>query len=108
MDRSPFDDDLYDEDFDDDFDDEDSDDEPVAGESPFRSRPPIATARALDLLSDGEVSVLGRMPYSSNATFLVDVCHDGLLELERIAGHDGASLSRVPTEFTVSTTGPPR
>jgi uncharacterized repeat protein (TIGR03843 family) len=48
-------------------------------DSPFRSRPPIATPRALDLLADGEIEVLGRMPYSSNATFLVDVCHDGLL-----------------------------
>jgi uncharacterized repeat protein (TIGR03843 family) len=46
--------------------------------SPFRSRPPIPTDRALSLLRDGDVEVLGRMPYSSNATFLVDVCHDGL------------------------------
>lgn len=49
-----------------------------AAVSPFRSRPPIATDRALTLLRDGELEVLGRMPYSSNATFLVDVCHDGL------------------------------
>ncbi|HEV8296929.1 MAG TPA: SCO1664 family protein, partial [Acidimicrobiales bacterium] len=48
-------------------------------DSPFRSRPPISTKRALVLLAEGEVDVLGRMPYSSNATFLVDVCHDGLL-----------------------------
>jgi uncharacterized repeat protein (TIGR03843 family) len=47
--------------------------------SPFRSRPPIPTERALSLLRDGTLEVLGRMPYSSNATFLVDVCHDGLL-----------------------------
>jgi uncharacterized repeat protein (TIGR03843 family) len=50
-----------------------------ADESPFRSRPPISTERALALLSDGAIDVLGRMPYSSNATFLVDVCHEGLL-----------------------------
>ena len=29
----------------------------------------------LDILANGEVSVRGRMPWSSNATFLVDVCH---------------------------------
>lgn len=33
--------------------------------------------RALDLLRSGEVEVLGRMPWSSNATLLVEVCrHD--------------------------------
>lgn len=47
--------------------------------SPFRSRPPIPTDRALAALREGEVEIIGRMPYSSNATFLVDVCHDGLL-----------------------------
>ncbi|MEQ8841195.1 MAG: SCO1664 family protein [Acidimicrobiales bacterium] len=46
--------------------------------SPFRDRPPIATARALDLLRHGTLDTLGRMPYSSNATFLMDVEHDGL------------------------------
>ncbi|MGI8683726.1 MAG: SCO1664 family protein [Acidimicrobiales bacterium] len=35
------------------------------------------TRNALALLSDGEVEIRGRMPWSSNATFLVDVCHDG-------------------------------
>jgi uncharacterized repeat protein (TIGR03843 family) len=33
---------------------------------------------ALDALRDGELEVLGRMPYSSNATFLVQVCHQGV------------------------------
>jgi uncharacterized repeat protein (TIGR03843 family) len=47
-------------------------------DSPFRSRPPIDTPRALLLLEQGVIDVLGRMPYSSNATFLVDICHDGL------------------------------
>ena len=50
----------------------------TAGQSPIRDRPPIDTCRALDLLSEGEVELRGRMPYSSNATFLVDVVHDGL------------------------------
>lgn len=34
-----------------------------------------STANALRLLREGEISVLGRMPYSSNATFLVRVSH---------------------------------
>ncbi|MBI2706660.1 MAG: SCO1664 family protein [Actinobacteria bacterium] len=29
-----------------------------------------------DVLSHGNVEVVGRMPWSSNATFLVEVCHD--------------------------------
>lgn len=45
--------------------------------SPFFERPPIATDRALSLLAEGEVNLVGRMPYSSNATFLVDISHDG-------------------------------
>ena len=47
-------------------------------QSPIIQRPPIATDRALRLLTDGDVELKGRMPYSSNATFLVDVAHDGL------------------------------
>ena len=47
-------------------------------ESPIMDRPPIATDRALSLLAEGEVELRGRMPYSSNVTFLVDVAHDGL------------------------------
>lgn len=35
------------------------------------------SARALSVLARGEVEVRGRMPYSSNATFLVSVRHDG-------------------------------
>ena len=42
-------------------------------ESPIRAREPIADADALDALRHGEVRVLGRLPWSSNATFLVDV-----------------------------------
>ena len=48
------------------------------GQSPIRDRPPIETGRALALLSGGDVELRGRMPYSSNATFLVDVTHEGL------------------------------
>ena len=46
--------------------------------SPILERAPIPTGRALELLRHGEVVVIGRMPYSSNATFLVDLEHDGL------------------------------
>lgn len=46
--------------------------------SPFLDRPPIPTSRAIELLRHGELEIRGRMPYSSNATFLVDVEHDGL------------------------------
>ena len=46
--------------------------------SPILDRPPIETGRALDLLAEGDVELRGRMPYSSNMTFLVDVAHDGL------------------------------
>ena len=44
-----------------------------ADESPFRSRPPLSTSDALEVLASGEIEILGRMPYSSNATFLVDL-----------------------------------
>ncbi len=47
-------------------------------ESPFFDRGPIATERALALLAEGELELVGRMPYSSNATFLVNLCHEGL------------------------------
>ncbi len=42
-------------------------------ESPFRSRGPLDTPTALTILAEGEIDVLGQMPYSSNATFLVDL-----------------------------------
>lgn len=42
-------------------------------ESPFRGRPEVATEQALAALAAGEISMVGRMPWSSNATFLVDV-----------------------------------
>jgi uncharacterized repeat protein (TIGR03843 family) len=46
--------------------------------SPFRDREPIPTDRALILLEKGSLETVGRMPYSSNATFLMDIEHDGL------------------------------
>lgn len=46
-------------------------------ESPFRQRPPLPTADAIAILEQADVELLGRMPYSSNATFLVDLCEAG-------------------------------
>jgi len=46
--------------------------------SPFLDRPPIPSDRAIELLRHGDLEIRGRMPYSSNATFLLDVEHDGL------------------------------
>ena len=37
---------------------------------------PLATDVALDVLQTSDIIVLGRMPYSSNATFLVDLSSD--------------------------------
>jgi uncharacterized repeat protein (TIGR03843 family) len=45
----------------------------MSDESPFRERAPLATDVALDVLLTGHITVLGSMPYSSNATFLVDL-----------------------------------
>ena len=49
-------------------------------ENPFRERPEVATEQALATLAAGEISMLGRMPWSSNATFLVDVEAPGELD----------------------------
>jgi len=45
----------------------------VTSESPFLARDPISTPDALELLENGRADLVGRMPYSSNATFLVDI-----------------------------------
>lgn len=42
-------------------------------DQPFRSRPPLETSEAIRILREADVEVLGRMPYSSNGTFLVDL-----------------------------------
>jgi len=51
----------------------------VTNESPFLDREPIETARALDLLNQASIDLVGQMPYSSNATFLVNLRHDDLV-----------------------------
>jgi uncharacterized repeat protein (TIGR03843 family) len=50
-------------------------------ENPIRAREAIDDQLALTVLNDGEMDILGRMPWSSNATFLVDLEHpDGMLQ----------------------------
>lgn len=44
--------------------------------APIRKRDPITNAEAEQRLLDGEIDVLGRMPWSSNATLLCDIHHD--------------------------------
>lgn len=62
----------------------DHDDAPESDDSPFRARPPLPTTEALDILERGEIEILGRMPYSSNATFLVDLRIDGHVPAQAI------------------------
>ena len=52
--------------------------------SPFRDRAPLATADALEILRTAEMEILGRMPHSSNATFLVDLSIDGEIVAQTI------------------------
>jgi uncharacterized repeat protein (TIGR03843 family) len=49
--------------------------------APAFSQPVLTDAEALDLMARGEVSVKGRMPWSSNATFLVEIALDGVAAL---------------------------
>ena len=58
------------------------------GESPIRARGPIADGEALELLRTGALALLGRLPWSSNATFLVDVSPAG-------APHDQVAVQAV-------------
>lgn len=48
-------------------------------DSPFRARDPIANDAAETILESGDMEILGRMPWSSNGTFLADVCHEDQL-----------------------------
>ncbi len=51
---------------------------PTEPESPFRPRPPLEDDRALNALTHGHLTVLGQMPWSSNATCLVDISYGDL------------------------------
>ena len=48
-------------------------DESSDASSPFRDGGPLEDSLAIKMLMEGELDVLGRMPWSSNATFLVGV-----------------------------------
>jgi len=50
--------------------------EEASEEAPIRERDPIENDVAEQILRDGEVEILGQMPWSSNATLLCDVEHD--------------------------------
>ena len=41
----------------------------------------MAAAAAVDVLTRGELTVKGRLPWSSNATLLVEACHNGVTTL---------------------------
>ena len=53
-------------------------------EDPFRSRDPLETKEALEILNNADIEILGQMPYSSNATFLVDLRVDGEVPAQAI------------------------
>ncbi len=59
----------------------------------FRDLP--ETAQALDALLTGDISIVGRMPWSSNATFLVDVVNAGVGEM------DGKDAGAEETDFPI-------
>lgn len=45
---------------------------------PFRDRDPMADDDAIQVLTEGEIEILGRMPWSSNGTFLCNLELDGV------------------------------
>ena len=45
--------------------------------SPFRYRPEIASDDAVKVLQNSQIEIIGRMAWSSNSTYLVDVLDDG-------------------------------
>ena len=44
-------------------------------DDPFRDRPPIEDDDAIAVLESADLDILGRMPWSSNGTFLCDLDH---------------------------------
>ena len=48
-------------------------DESSNASSPFRDREPLEDSLAIKFLIEGEIEVLGRMPWSSNATHRIRV-----------------------------------
>lgn len=48
----------------------------MADEAPIRERDPIENSLAEEILNNGEIEILGQMPWSSNATLLCDVTYE--------------------------------
>ena len=53
-------------------------DETETEQNPFKGREPIKNELALEILAFGEIEIVGRMPWASNGTFLVNLENDGL------------------------------
>lgn len=51
----------------------------IVTHEPFRDRGPIANVDAEFVLLNGDIEILGRMPWSSNATLLCDIEADGTM-----------------------------
>jgi uncharacterized repeat protein (TIGR03843 family) len=67
-------------------------------ESPFRDRDPIPNDLAEHILSEGEIEILGRMPWSSNTTLLCDVrCDTHLVQAVYKPGRGERPLWDFPT-----------
>lgn len=47
--------------------------------SPFRDREPLANDVAETILRNGDIEILGQMPWSSNTTLLCDVAHGDMI-----------------------------
>ena len=62
---------------------------------------PLEEVAACRVLRDGEVEVLGRMPWSSNATFLVCLSCDSdqLLAIYKPDGDGKATVEEIPAEL---------
>ena len=53
-------------------------DETETEKNPFKDRESIRSELALEILNFGEIEIVGRMPWASNGTFLVNLENDGL------------------------------
>ena len=70
---------------------------PPEDPSPFRNRGPVDEDLAAEILLDADLEILGRMPWSSNSTFLVDARRgDQLLQGVYKPGRGERSLHDFP------------
>ncbi len=75
MSDDEFSDDDFDDESSDEYEDHDDGDDAEYRETAIRERDPIPNDVAEEILSEGEIEILGQMPWSSNATLLCDVTH---------------------------------